>query len=221
MADLRLDHFLFYDTLAQEAGHKVALKGQFDEEPERVKLTYLDLFGNPVIKNRGTIHDRNAHLTWYNLFDPVPDPVRVVKFRNQFGEQKVLIGKSIALLAPARKYEKGSAFPKRLDHFKVYRVLGGEPVDKEVTLKDQFESGRVKVRWPAAFAVPVWKYHHGNTFKIQNEKAHLALYAVTPWYVRTERVVRDQFGRHLLRFYRSVMLAVPSEKQDWAVEGEE
>ena len=212
-----LDHFLFYDVFAQDARHVVTLRGQFDEEPERAKLTHLDLFANPVVKDRGVIHDKNAHLSWYHLYDYVPDPSRVVAFKNQFGEQKVLIGRAIALLAPAQKYVPDSAFPKYLDHFKVYRVLRGAPVDRKVRLQDQFKSGEARVRWPVAFAVPVWKYHRGKSVEIQNKKAHLALYAVTPWYVKRGRVIRDQFGKRYLRFYRSVMLGVPSVKLKWAV----
>jgi catechol 2,3-dioxygenase-like lactoylglutathione lyase family enzyme len=214
---LRLDHFQVYDVANQDAGFLVGLQGQFDEQRERAKLTYLNAFANPVSKNGEPIYDKNAHLTWYNLFDYVPEPTRLVVFENQFGVQKILTGRAIALLAPAQKYEKGSEFPKELDHYKVYQVLQGEPVGRGVKLRDQFDHREAEVTYPWAFAVPVRKWHEGSTFGVHNAKAHLAFYKITPGSVQKARVVRDQFGRRYLHIYRSVLLGVPSVKREWSL----
>lgn len=214
--ELRLDHFKFYDVANQEAGQWVTLQGQFDRQPERVRLTYLNLFANPVEKNGEPIYDKNAHLNWYDLFDPAPDPIRQVVVGNQFAkEQEIYIGRACALLAPTWKVEKGSVFPKGLDHYKVYQVLKGEDVEPKVKLTDQFGSDNPEVYAPAFFAVPVTKWAEGKVFKIQNEKAHLLLYKIDPG--RNEKTIKtvDQFGSRYVHVFRSVLLGVPSVKLKW------
>ena len=213
-----LDYFQLYDIenpqLVQES---VTLKGQFDKEPERGRLRRLNRFANPVSKNGEPILDKYAHLTSYFLHDPTSEPKRVVIFSNQFGrEQKIVTYSTIALLAPARKIERGSKFPEKLDHYKVYRVIDGDPVGKEVKLEDQFASREAKVTYPIAFAVPVKKEHEGKTFPIHNEKAHLVFYRITP----SENIPKsikayDQFGRYYLKIGVSYLLGVPSMKVDW------
>ena len=213
--ELKLDYFKFYDVPNQEAGYIIALQGQFDQSPERVRCNYLNFFANPASKNGEPLFDKNAHFTWYDLYDPVPDPTRLVAYQNQFGKQRAYIGRTYALLAPAQKREPGSAFPERLDHYKVYQVLSGEPVSKAVKLEDQFGAGETKVYDPIFFAVPVKKWWEGQTFGIHNEKAHLAFYRIYPESMQKAIVVRDQFGPRSLQTYRSVLLAVPSVKLEW------
>ncbi len=217
--DHRLDYFKFYDVANDRISRDIMVQGQFDEEPEALELVYLNLFANPVSKNGEPIYDKHAHLIWYNVTDPIPDPTRVVVADNQFGTQKILTGRTIALLAPAQKVEPGSAFPIQLDHFKVYQVLDGEPVDRKVKLEDQFGAEEVEVRDPVAFAVPVKKEHGGHSFGINNEDAHLLLYRITPRWLQTSALARDQFGRHRISVYRGTLLAAPSRKVEWRVEG--
>lgn len=217
--DLKLDYFLFYDVANQVLNEPIRAQGQFDDEPESLRLTDLNLFANPVSKNGEELHDRYAHLTWYNVFDPAPEPTRSVEVANQFGQQKILTGRTIGFLAPTHKYEHGSQFPKELDHFKVYLVLHGEGIDKEVKLEDQFGDGKVDVFYPIAFAVPVWKQHGNATFDIHNDDAHLLIYRITPRNLEKSVLVRDQFGRRQLHVYRSLLLAAPSKKLNWKVQG--
>lgn len=216
--DFKLDYFQFYDVANQILHQSILAQGQFDEEPEVIGLTYLNLFANPVSKNGEDLYNRHAHLIWYNVFDPVPEPTRIVVFANQFGEQKILTGSTIGFLSPTQKYERGSKFPKELDHFKVYRVLQGEGVDKKVKLKDQFASTEVAVYYPIAFAVPVRKQHGHASFGVHNRDAHLAIYRITPRSLEKPVRARDQFGRHQLHVYRSILLAAPSKKLKWQVE---
>ena len=213
--ELRLDYFTFYDVANQDAGYIVGLQGQFDKTPEKVRLNYLNLFANPASKNGEPIYDKNAHFNWYDLYDPVPDPTRIVEYENQFGQQKLVTGRSYALLAPAQKREKGSTFPEKLDHYKVYQVLQGEPVNQAVKLETQFGSGEAKIYYPAFFAVPVRKWWEGQTFGIHNEKAHLVLYKIYPAPAEKTVVDRDQFGQRYLQVFRSVLLAAPSVKLRW------
>jgi hypothetical protein len=215
--DLKLDYFKFYDVANLDLQELVTLKGQFDEEPERALLRILTFFANPVSKNDEPIYDKYAHLNWYVLSERVPDPTRKLVLENQFGRSEILIGPAFALLAPARKYEPGSAFPKQLDHYKVYRTLAAEPLMQEVKLEDQFGADEVRVSYPVAFAVPVHKEHEGRTFQINNEKAHLLIYQITSYKAEKTIRVRDQFGRYTLHVMRSILLAVPTVKQDWKV----
>lgn len=213
--ELNLDYFKIYDVKDYRVEYWVALQGQFDEEPEKAELLVLSYFANPVSKNRESIYDRNAHLTWYWLYQPIPEPTRMVVVENQFGQQKIVIGKPAALLAPAQKRQKDSQFPMELDHFKLYWVLERESVDKSVALQDQFGSEEARVTYPVAFGVPVQKEYEGKVSHIHNDEAHLMIYSITPQSLRQTRVVRDQFGRHYLIFLRSVGLAAPSVKLEW------
>ncbi len=213
--DLNLDYFKFYDVANQGAGYVVGLQGQFDRSPEKVQCTYLNLFANPASKNGEAIVDKNAHLNWYDLYDPTPDPTRVVAYENQFGQAKMYIGRAYSLLVPAQKMEKGSAFPEKLDHYKVYQVLQGEPIVQGVTLEDQFGKSETKVYDPVFFAVPVKKWYEGQTYGIHNEKAHLVMYRIYPESVQKTIMVRDQFARRYEQVFRSVLLAAPSVKLKW------
>jgi len=213
--DLQLDYFKIYDVMDYRVEHRVALQGQFDEEPENAELLLMSYFANPVSKNQEPLYDPNAHLAWYWLHQPIPEPMRVVVVENQFGRTKFVIGRPAALLAPAQKRERGRHFPEKLDHFKLYWVLRGEPVEKEVTLQDQFGSEETRVLYPIAFGVPVQKEHEGRVYPIHNDRAHLLIHRIVPQSVRRGKVVRDQFGLRYLAFLQSVALAVPSIKLEW------
>lgn len=213
--ELNLDHFLLYDVANYPAGQIVALQGQFDKVRERVKLTALEAFANWVSKNGESVYDKNAHLAWYNIYDPAPDPMRLVYYDNQFGEQKAIIGRAIALLTPAWKVEEGSSFPEGLDHYKVYQVLDASQVEKSVTLEDQFGACDTPVGPPYAFAVPVIKWYEGEAHEIRNPDAHLVFYRIRPKSVDQQRLVYDQFGKRYLQFFRTVLLGVPTVKSEW------
>ncbi len=213
--DLGLDYFKFYDAANQRAGYVVGLQGQFDRVPERAQLTYLNMFANPTSKNGEAIHDKNAHLTFYNLYDPSPDPMRKVTFENQFGKQTVVTGRAYALLVPTQKVKRGSVFPEKLDHYKVYQVLDSEQVNKRVKLKDQFAATEARVYYPLFFAVPVRKWYEGQVYGVNNAKAHLAIYRIYPDSLQKTIATRDQFSQRYLNLFRGVLLAAPSRKLEW------
>jgi len=213
--ELQLDYFKIYDVFDHRVEHWVALQGQFDDEPEKAELMVLSHFGNPASKNQEPMHDRNAHFSCYRLYQPLPDPMRMVELENQFGKQRIITGSPAALLAPAQKRERGSRFPEKLDHYKLYRVLRSERLDKEVALEDQFGREEARVLYPILFGAPVHKEFRDQISPIYNDRAHLLIYRIVPRRVRQSRIVRDQFGRRYLTFMRSVALAVPGLKREW------
>ena len=84
-----------------------------------------------------------------------------------------------------------------------------------VLLGDQFGSEtNVQVGPPRLFCIPVRKEREGEPpHAIVNAVDHLAIYDRPHEPVDVEIKTADQFGERALRVVRSVMLAVPSEKQ--------
>lgn len=216
-AAFKIDHFRAYDIDGVTVDFTVALKGQFDKDFRKHRLVALEHFANPVNKNEeGMINDQ-AHQTWYGFHpEDVGEPRRAVRLSNQFGEQKIEIGDAGVLITPAEKFEPGSSFPKRQDHYKCYRVEEGDPINRTVTLRDQFLRNRVRVLEPLLFGVPVAK-HYKELEPIVNEVAHLTIYRLEPRDNHKRRGVRDQFDEYKLEILETALLAVPTLKRKWAV----
>lgn len=216
----RLDHFKVYKQYYyHEQPKKVRLKGQFDKTALPGAIDDMPYFAMPVSKNRSRIINKNAHLAFYELYNKT-EPRRVVLLRNQFGLQKLLIGRPLFLLVPSQKIERGSVFPKKLDHFKAYQVLRGSLIDKTVLLADQIDrQNKVEVEKPVLFCVPVAKTYGRKTTPVANPKAHLTFYSITPKIYRVPKASKDQFGQHKLLIATSVFLGVPSAKLDWEAVG--
>ena len=113
------------------------------------------------------------------------------------------------------KVESGSAFPQKLDHYKVYQVLEASKVPSVgVKLKDQFWASGAKLQSLLYFAVPVKKWHGPKQYSIQNERAHLLFFGITPRDHPKRVKLRNQFAQGTaVAVVRSVMLAVPSLKE--------
>ena len=215
--NLRLDHFKVYKQYLQTGlrRRRVKLKGQFDRSAVTGRICHMPYFANPVRKNRGRLVSKNAHLAFYELHGP-KEPRRLVVLRNQFGLQCLQIGQAGFLLVPSQKVERGSAFPKRLDHYKAYQVLDGRGIDRDVLLADQIDrQDRVEVTRPEWFCVPVAKAYANKTTRPANPRAHLTFYTVTPRIHEAPKTSRDQFGDHKLLLATSVLLGVPTLKIDW------
>jgi hypothetical protein len=214
---LKLDHFKFYKFKPIQTKFDVRVQGQFDKEMVPVHLPEIIGFANPVAKDRGMIIDKNAHLTLYKLLQRLAEPNRRLSIDNQFGKQELVIGKPMGLLVPTEKIEKGSGFPRNLDHYKVYSVLESKPVERSVMLKDQFDSGKVRIGKPSHFCVPVLKKHKKES-PIVNEKAHITIYEIEPTknYDLVIRV-RDQFGKRKVPIDKSALLGVPTLKLSFEV----
>lgn len=212
---LKLNHFKVYKQYELTGPEEVSLRGQFDRKPVRAKLQQMDYFANPVRKNRARIWDKNAHLGFYQLHGP-SEPKRVVVIRNQFGLQKLILGRPVYLLVPSEKIEKGSAFPKNLDHYKAYDVLEGQAIFEKVRLADQIDKQeKISVEKPRLFCVPVRKVHGKKKFGVRKRKAHLTFYDITPKIYKVPKRGKDQFGKHKLLLATSVFLGVPTIKLDW------
>ncbi len=218
-SELGLDHFLFYDTAQQQVAETIGVQTQFEigpgQGPEKIRLVSTFLFANPVQKNDEKIIDPNAHLTWYRVYDPLPDPTRIVNYTDQFGRRRAYLGRKAGFLAPTQKTQRGSKFPEELDHYVAYQVLDSKPVNKPVKLRDQWGRTEATVLYPLFFAAPSRKWHDGKTQGVKNAKAHLAIYRITPSSVEKSPKTRDQFGARVVNAFRRVLLAVPCSKGRW------
>lgn len=179
----RHNHFKLYVVKSAEPFEPIVvkLKDQFDKEPHKVKLVDILYFANPVEKRHGKATHRiafpNAHLTWYKFKSDMKPVKRVVKIKNQFGEQKLVLGEAVFLAVPTQKIEKDSAFPKEFNHFKAYKVLEGDFKPVEVFLKDQWDRKPIKVKVikPFLFCNPVVKYRKDKKAPIYNERYHFIM----------------------------------------------
>ena len=214
--ELKLDYFQIYDVANRQAIGNVLLQGQFDARPMKMALALLDFFANPVAKNAEPIYDKNAHLTWYRGVQP-PEPMRAVILENQFGKFEIRTGTGYGLLVPTQKVESDSVFPKMLDHYKVYRLVDvGKVPNVTLKLRDQFGASEARLGLPLYFAVTVRKRHDTKEYPIQNQRAHLLIFGITSRNVEEKVTLRNQFARGAsVTIVRSVLLAVPSIKNEW------
>ncbi len=221
-----LDHFLVYQHAPIPAGFTVRLTGQFDTGPVVTNVADQVRFANPVEKTHSGvtygIADPWRHYNWYRLLGSTSEPVRNVRFRNQFGEAWVKIQTPVFLLVPAEKlsHQGGSQPPVGADHYKCYQIvsIGTHPPTPIVGLKDQFQSRpNVGVFSPRLFCVPVEKDHAGQIFPIQNPVEHLVVYDLSPWIFARDVVTRDQFLTSQFTVDRAAWLAVPTYKLAWTV----
>ena len=192
----------------------------------RVRVLRPARLCNPVQKNAERIENKLAHLKCYTISTvsgPSTGAAGEYLLRNQFGTQKVAIGKAEQLCLPSRKQivgktgqpslGSGSASLLKLgDHYKCYKATGAAAA-VVVSLKDQFHTERARVAKLLRLCTPVQK----NETKIQHPLVHLACYQIfdvtggrpfSPLLVR----VRNQFGIEVLRVLRPKELCVPSQK---------
>jgi hypothetical protein len=88
--------------------------------------------------------------------------------------------------------------------------------DVKLKLRDQFGADEVSLRLPRYFAVPVVKKYGDKKYPIQNDRAHLLIFGITPRDLKKKVTVRNQFARGAaIQTVRSVMLAAPSLKLEW------
>lgn len=221
-----LDHFLVYEIDSIGAPFTVRLAGQFDANLINTQLLKQTHFANPVKKEHAggvsPINDPWRHLNWYLIQQSVAEPVRTVRFRNQFGQASVNIRQPEYLLVPAEKlsHPGGSQPPVNADHYKCYRVVQINllPPSPIVNLSDQFQTrNNVGVFSPRYFCVPVRKLHNGVFHGIFNPQEHLVIYDLSPWQFNWPVQTRDQFLTVGFAVHRSVWLAVPTEKEAWVV----
>jgi hypothetical protein len=225
----RHNHFKLYVVKSAEPFEpiEVKLKDQFNKEPYSVKLTYINYFANPVEKKHGRATYRiefpNAHLTWYKIQTEMKPVKRVVKIKNQFGEQRLVLGEAIFLAVPTQKVEEGSAFPREFNHFIAYRVIEHDSRKAAVVLKDQFDGKpiEVKVLDPFLFCNPVVKIKGDKKSPIYNKIYHLTCYYIDPKGTASSTpksiVIKNQFGKRQLYPQHYFTLCVPTDKLEFKV----
>lgn len=208
-----VDHFLFYDTSRELYGERVKLKTQFDLKPDPLVVNSASKLGTSVQKNGEEWHQRRALLSWYDLLDRSPDSTKRVLFKNQFGKQRAVLGRKVALLTPDDRNQESD---HRRDHYVVLEVLRGRDVDRKVVLQDRWEKTRTVARCLRYFAAPAIKWHRAaRPVEVDLEGPHLAIYEIDPRTLKQRLVVSDQFGKRSTRIHRSVLLGVPSTKQSF------
>jgi len=213
-----VDHFKTYWAAGLPVGAEVTLDDQFGTFEAVVNMPWW--FCNPAEKWHADewspmVHP-DHHLTVYSI-DLIGGPgTWAVGVNNQFGEEQHLtVSGPVALAVPTHKLLPGVHEPPvDLDHYLIYEVVGGEPVDAFVELYDEFgpDSGIVTV--PRYFANPVKKTHATHTAEIINDLAHLVFYEITGATVfYPDVVIANQFGaEQVLEFLEPAYLTVPSWK---------
>jgi len=213
-----LDHFKCYsaeDTAGEPVGVDVSLKDQFVDIDAEVQWAVI--FANPAKKTHEgvtPISNPDHHFTVYTI-DYLDEPdTWLVEVQNQFGVQFLTVSGPVALAVPTQKGDHEA--PLNLDHYLLYEVIGGTPLDVVVQLEDQFlGEPDASVYEPILFANPVQKTHAGGApTPIENPEDHLVFYHI---FVEGEHEVRqvqavNQFGEQDLDVYDPALLAVPSEK---------
>jgi hypothetical protein len=222
---LTLDHFRVHEVDPIAIGEVVRLTDQFDAAAKEATVETLSYFANPSRKWGGGhtagIKHGDHHFNWYAISQTQPEPRRTVTFRNQFGQHSVDVGDPRFLLVPAQKTsDPGSAFPADLDHYKCYEVVevNSASPPPAVNLGDQFGGQHAAVGNPVLFCPPVQKERDGQApIPILNDFDHLAVYDLPP--VAQSRAIstKDQFGSRDLSVIQSVLLIVPTIKQEVTV----
>ena len=216
-----LDHFKCYEVVDTEpVMEPVYVKDQFGGVEALVR--WAQWFCNPVEKLHAAVPtpivNPDNHLTIY-IIDALMSSWEV-DVDNQFGSQHLTVFGPVALAVPTRKLIPGDHEPPMyLDHFLLYQVIGGTPVDVVVDLVDQFgpEPG-VSVYEPVFFANPVLsKWHGEDVTGVWNPDEHLVFYAISSVNFLPEVWVANQFEMEVPLWLTSFeqLLAVPSEKLDY------
>jgi hypothetical protein len=211
------DHYKVYRVMPTPTGPgTVLLRDQFLSSGHSVFT--LDWFANPAQKQTsdGTvspIHDPELHYSWWRIDGP---PLgRSVIASNQFGDQSLFLTQPRYLWNPARK---NSTLPLPVEnHYKCYDCQG-DPVDRDVTLTDQFGQWQTRAVLPRFFCTPADKTtSDGVTHPIVEASRHYVCYELQPPDPRTfTAVIRDQFRPEgfQVNMTDAQYLCVPTEKVD-------
>ena len=226
-----LDHFKcypVYESMPPYALEGVQLEDQFGTI--EAVVGEAKFFCNPVAKwaeemppTPPMILNSNNHLTLYSLDHEEELQERIVKVENQFGTQQLVVSDPVLLGVPTWKLDPGDHDPPvGLDHFLLYEVIEGTPVDVVVRLEDQFFYENVLVYEPVYFANPVRKTHDGDVTLIENSEEYLVFYRIVSYPVSGWVRVDNQFGEQELEVYMDednpALLAVPSETEEQVVQ---
>ena len=181
-------------------------------------MLQLEWFQNPTQKQVPglppfPIHDPRLHYTWWRITEHPWDAT--VQAVNQFGDQTLHVGRPLYLLNPALKNETGPPLLPA-NHYKCYECQG-PPVDRPVTLTDQFGIWQTTAVVPRFFCNPVRKTNlaNGNVYDIVDPEQHYVYYELVPPDPRIfTGVVTDQFiQQRPLDLTEGRYLGVPTTKE--------
>lgn len=209
------DHYKAYHTQPVPFGTPVVLGDQFGVYTHDVNE--LVMFANPVEKqlDDGTvspINDPRLHYAWWRIS---PHPFdRLVAATNQFGDQTFRIGEPRFLWNPATKNEPGID-PPLANHYKCYDCIGA-PIERVVTLTDQFGVWQTMVHIPLLFCNPAEKAVPGAPqYPIVDPRQHYVCYEFDADPQTYTAFFTDQFLREQqVALGPSDLLCVPTDKVD-------
>ena len=215
-----LSHFACY-PIRQSNGripNNVALRDQFARQFRPANAPRREEFCTPTIKNKSPRADSTTHLLCYRITST--DSVKAVWITNQFEDNarfRVLSAHSLCLPTNKSLDENPPRPPGNgVDHFKCYSLGGGQGIDKDVLLQDQFGTWEKRAIVAVRLCNPSEKRVEGQQrATIRNPRAHLVCYRMTS--VDTRDTVRasyrNQFGNGFVLLTKDPkVLCVPSVK---------
>lgn len=151
-------------------------------------VNWIESFANPAEKQLPPpggvfpIHDPDLHYSWWAISTIIPPKTSgstMISVSNQFGDQTLGInGYPRFLLAPALKNQPGT--PPLKNHYTCYEC-SGQPVTRNVTLVDQFDTWSATAMTPVWFCVPAQKTTMSNmVYPIVDPRLHYVVYDLQP-----------------------------------------
>jgi hypothetical protein len=218
----RETHFRCYIVSQQttQAPTAVTLSDQFLED---VTLTVNEplQFCAPTSKDGLPIEEPQEHLTMYGAAANLA-PHLIISTQDQFGPRQLEAVGARVLLVPTQKVAVEGVptdldFPDKLNHSWCYEVTGA-PVDRDVSLADQFRTDTLRVEKPRLFCNPVEKVRviDGRRIvtRIEERAVHLTCYDLHgPQRTDATLVgISNQFERDSFTITAFELLCVPSAK---------
>jgi hypothetical protein len=174
-------------------------------------------FCAPTSKDGLPIEKPEEHLTMYGAAANLT-PHLIIETQDQFGPRTLEAVGARVLLVPTQKLTvdgvpTGLDFPRRLNHSWCYAV-NGAPVNRDVTLTDQFRTDTLRVEQPTLFCNPVEKRVGREVTRIVEREVHLTCYDLHgPQRTEATQVgILNQFEEDTFTITAFELLCVPSEK---------
>jgi hypothetical protein len=213
-----LEHFRCYRVeQAPFQPRTVNLKDQFGSR--QADISKRAELCNPAKKNQEPFQNRRAHLQCYAT---TGQPVgAVVAVQNQFGSQRLRVGKPKRLCVPSKKrLSSQNPFPPiqvPIDHYQCYAVTPQASLQTvnpvhNVTLKDEFGQEQVSRAQPFQLCAPARKTFQGHTTPAQHVVKHLVCYQTNGAPVNRGYEIKNQFEQRRLLATQPFSLCVPSNK---------
>ena len=211
------DYFEVMDvTPSRVINHEIELKGPFDDDLIKTRLTGPQLFSHAVGSGEKAAQDRNAYLNWYKIAQPATEPRRILVICDSLRGNKahqITIQNSAFLLLPAQRVTTGppSPLPDGLDHFKAYKIVNATQVSQQVKLAGTYGPADRTATKAAYLCVPVEQRHHHDHFPVKNAQDCMLIYELMPHEHKTSVTTIDQFGLNKLDTHSGRWLSVPAE----------